>query len=139
MNLFQDIDTPSIIVDLNIVKENIHKYQNLNGPEKSFFRKNNLSFMITENDSNRLFYTRLLNKNEKLKIFKLLNAEKNIGVSLTDRMAMTQNSRVSGYYFSHPKSKYFTVGKIKDDQIKDYAKRKEMSINEVEKWLQSNI
>ena len=84
-------------------------------------------------------YTACPDHTEKLKIFKLLNAEKNIGVSLTESMAMTPNSSVSGYYFSHPKSKYFTVGKIKDDQIKDYAKRKEMSINEVEKWLQSNI
>ena len=46
---------------------------------------------------------------------------------------------VSGYYFAHPSSKYFTVGKIQDDQIKDYSKRKNMSINEVEKWLRSNI
>ena len=84
-------------------------------------------------------YTACPDHTEKLKIFKLLNAEKNIGVSLTESMAMTPNSSVSGYYFSHPKSKYFTVGKIQDDQIKDYARRKEMSINEVEKWLQSNI
>ena len=84
-------------------------------------------------------YTACPDHTEKLKIFKLLNAEKNIGVSLTESMAMTPNSSVSGYYFSHPKSKYFTVGKIQNDQIKDYAKRKEMSINEVEKWLQSNI
>ena len=54
-------------------------------------------------------------------------------------MAMTPNSSVSGYYFSHPKSKYFSVGKVQDDQISDYAKRKEMTINEVEKWLRSNI
>ncbi len=84
-------------------------------------------------------YTACPDHTEKLKIFKLLNAEKNISVSLTESMAMTPNSSVSGYYFSHPKSKYFTVGKIQDDQIKDYARRKEMSINEVEKWLQSNI
>ena len=84
-------------------------------------------------------YTACPDHTEKLKIFKLLNAEKKIGVSLTESMAMTPNSSVSGYYFSHPKSKYFTVGKIQDDQIKDYARRKEMSINEVEKWLQSNI
>ena len=76
---------------------------------------------------------------KKLKIFKLLEAEKRIGVSLTESMAMTPNSSVSGYYFSHPKSKYFSVGKVQDDQISDYAKRKEMTINEVEKWLRSNI
>ena len=60
-------------------------------------------------------------------------------VSLTESMAMMPNSSVSGYYFAHPSSKYFTVGKIQDDQIKDYSKRKNMSINEVEKWLRSNI
>ena len=84
-------------------------------------------------------YTACPDHTEKLKIFKLLNAEENIGVSLTESMAMLPNSSVSGYYFSHPSSKYFTVGKIQDDQINDYAKRKKMSNNEVEKWLRSNI
>ena len=84
-------------------------------------------------------YTACPDHTEKLKIFKLLNAEKNIGVSLTESMAMTPSSSVSGYYFSHPMSKYFTVGKVQDDQIADYAKRKNMSINEVERWLRSNI
>ena len=84
-------------------------------------------------------YTACPDHTEKIKIFKLLEAEKRIGVSLTESMAMTPNSSVSGYYFSHPKSKYFSVGKVQDDQISDYAKRKEMTINEVEKWLRSNI
>ena len=78
------------------------------------------------------------NYNFKLKIFKLLNAEK-IGVSLTESMAMYPNATVSGYYFSHPESKYFSVGKIKNDQIKDYAKRKNQSLKETNKWLSSNI
>ncbi len=84
-------------------------------------------------------YTACPDHTEKLKIFSLLEAEKNIGVSLTESMAMIPNSSVSGYYFAHPSSKYFTVGKIQDDQIEDYSKRKNMSINEVEKWLRSNI
>jgi 5-methyltetrahydrofolate--homocysteine methyltransferase len=84
-------------------------------------------------------YTACPDHTEKLKIFKLLNAEENIGVSLTESMAMLPNSSVSGYYFAHPSSKYFTVGKIQDDQISDYAQRKKMSNNEVEKWLRSNI
>ena len=84
-------------------------------------------------------YTACPDHTEKLKIFNLLEAEKNIGVSLTESMAMMPNSSVSGYYFAHPSSKYFTVGKIQDDQIKDYSKRKNMSIIEVEKWLRSNI
>ena len=84
-------------------------------------------------------YTACPDHTEKLKIFSLLQAEKNIGISLTESMAMMPNSSVSGYYFAHPSSKYFTVGKIQDDQIEDYSKRKNMSINEVEKWLRSNI
>ncbi|MBT5858814.1 MAG: methionine synthase, partial [Flavobacteriales bacterium] len=83
-------------------------------------------------------YTACPDHTEKLKIFKLLNAEQ-IGVSLTESMAMYPNATVSGYYLSHPESKYFSVGKIQDDQIADYAKRKNKSINEIEKWLRSNI
>ena len=83
-------------------------------------------------------YTACPDHTEKLKIFKLLNAEK-IGVSLTGNMAMYPNATVSGYYFSHPNSKYFSVGKIQDDQIEDYAKRKNNSTKEIEKWLRSNI
>ena len=69
----------------------------------------------------------------------MLDAEKNIGVSLTENMAMTPNATVSGYYFSHPEAKYFNVGKVQDDQVLDYAKRKKMSVKNVEKWLRSNI
>jgi 5-methyltetrahydrofolate--homocysteine methyltransferase len=54
-------------------------------------------------------------------------------------MAMYPNATVSGYYFAHPEAKYFSVGKVQDDQIKDYAKRKNQSIAETEKWLLSNI
>jgi len=84
-------------------------------------------------------YTACPDHTEKLKIFKILKAKKNIGASLTESMAMSPSSTVSGYYFSHPNSKYFPVGKIQDDQIEDYAKRKNMTINEVRKWLLSNI
>ena len=84
-------------------------------------------------------YTACPDHTEKLKIFKILDAKKNIGASLTESMAMSPSSTVSGYYFSHPNSKYFPVGKIQDDQIEDYAKRKKMTIKEVRKWLLSNI
>ena len=84
-------------------------------------------------------YTACPDHTEKLKIFELLNAEKSIGVSLTESMAMSPNASVSGYYFSHPEAKYFSVGKVQDDQIVDYAKRKNMSVERVEKWLRSNI
>ncbi|MAU35952.1 MAG: methionine synthase [Flavobacteriales bacterium] len=84
-------------------------------------------------------YTACPDHTEKLKIFELLNAKKNIGVSLTESMAMNPNATVSGYYFSHPDAKYFSVGKVQDDQILDYAKRKDMSKEKVLKWLRSNI
>ena len=76
---------------------------------------------------------------EKLKIFELLDAEKSIGVSLTESMAMSPNATVSGYYFAHSEAKYFSVGKVQDDQIADYAKRKNITTKEAEKWLRSNI
>ena len=84
-------------------------------------------------------YTACPDHTEKLKIFELLDAEKSIGVSLTESMAMSPASTVSGYYFAHPEAKYFSVGKVQDDQIEDYARRKNMSIENVEKWLRSNI
>jgi 5-methyltetrahydrofolate--homocysteine methyltransferase len=71
---------------------------------------------------------------EKKKIFELLEAEK-LGIKLTESFAMYPASSVSGYYFSHPQSRYFGLGKIDKDQVEDYAKRKGMSIAEAEKWL----
>ena len=72
---------------------------------------------------------------EKAKLFKLLDAEKNCGVKLTENFAMWPASSVSGFYFAHPESQYFAVGKINKDQIEDYAKRKGMPIKETERWL----
>jgi 5-methyltetrahydrofolate--homocysteine methyltransferase len=71
---------------------------------------------------------------EKLTLFSLLNAE-GIGVSLTESLAMMPAASVCGWYFAHPQSQYFTIGKINKDQVKDYAQRKHMSIEECEKWL----
>lgn len=71
---------------------------------------------------------------EKRTLFDLLQAEK-IGIELTESFAMYPASSVSGWYFANPESKYFTIGKISKDQIVDYAARKEMSIEDVEKWL----
>jgi len=73
---------------------------------------------------------------EKLLIFDCLNVETNIGIKLTESLAMYPAASVCGLYFSHPESKYFNVGKINKDQVTDYHHRKEMDINEVEKWLQ---
>jgi 5-methyltetrahydrofolate--homocysteine methyltransferase len=84
-------------------------------------------------------YTACPDHTEKLKIFELLDAENSIGVSLTESMAMKPNATVSGYYFAHSEAKYFSVGKVQDDQIVDYAKRKNMSVEQIEKWLRSNI
>ncbi|MES2528797.1 MAG: methionine synthase [Bdellovibrionota bacterium] len=76
---------------------------------------------------------------EKKKLFSLLDIEKNIGVSLTHSMAMIPPSSVSGWYFAHPESRYFNVGKIGRDQLEDYARRKDISVTEMEKWLSANL
>ncbi|TGN08735.1 methionine synthase [Leptospira bandrabouensis] len=72
---------------------------------------------------------------EKRKIWKLLDVEKNAGIQLTESCAMWPASSVSGYYFSHPDSRYFAIGKINEDQVVNYAKDKNMEISEVERWL----
>jgi 5-methyltetrahydrofolate--homocysteine methyltransferase len=76
---------------------------------------------------------------EKLKLWELLDAETNTGVKLTESMAMWPAAAVSGWYFSHPDSAYFGVGKINRDQVEDYAKRKGMSVAEVERWLGQSL
>lgn len=75
---------------------------------------------------------------EKATLFQLLEAEK-IGVSLTEHFAMVPAASVSGYYFAHPQSRYFGIGKILKDQVEDYAQRKQMRVEEVEYWLKPNL
>ncbi|WP_347332828.1 methionine synthase [Marinimicrobium locisalis] len=72
---------------------------------------------------------------EKATLFRVLEAEKNTGLELTDSFAMYPTAAVSGWYFAHPKSKYFNVGKIQKDQVESLAKRKDMSLVEMERWL----
>jgi len=72
---------------------------------------------------------------EKRTIWELMQVEENIGMQLTESCAMYPAASVSGYYFAHPKAKYFGLGQIGKDQVEDYAKRKGMSLEEVEKWL----
>jgi len=76
---------------------------------------------------------------EKAELWRLLDAEKNIGVELTENYAIYPPSSVAGLYFSHPDSKYFHVGQINRDQVEDYAKRKGISVEEAEKWLRPNL
>ena len=76
---------------------------------------------------------------EKPTIWKLLNVAEEIGVTLTESMAMWPASSVSGYYFGNPKSRYFGLGKIKEDQVVDYAKRRSVSTEYAMKWLNPNI
>src|SRR5690606_20876055 len=75
---------------------------------------------------------------EKNTIFDLLKAD-SIGMSLTDSLAMYPASSVSGYYFAHPDSKYFGLGKITKDQVEDFAQRKNIPFAEAERWLRSNL
>jgi 5-methyltetrahydrofolate--homocysteine methyltransferase len=76
---------------------------------------------------------------EKKTLFDLLNVELNTGITLTDSFAMYPTSSVSGFYFAHPESKYFGLGKIGEDQVEDYAKRKGVSKAQAEKWLSPNL
>ncbi|MEQ1676038.1 MAG: vitamin B12 dependent-methionine synthase activation domain-containing protein, partial [Chitinophagaceae bacterium] len=72
---------------------------------------------------------------EKLKLFDLLNVTENIGIELTESLAMNPPASVCGWYIAHPQSHYFGLGKINKDQLEDYANRKGMSLEEMERWL----
>jgi 5-methyltetrahydrofolate--homocysteine methyltransferase len=72
---------------------------------------------------------------EKATLFKLLDAEHKIGVKLTESFAMWPGSSVSGFYYAHPESRYFGVGKIERDQVEDYARRKNWTVDQAERWL----
>ncbi|OCX51171.1 methionine synthase [Mucilaginibacter sp. PPCGB 2223] len=76
---------------------------------------------------------------EKTTLFKLLKAEENAQMHLTESLAMMPAASVSGFYFAHPQSRYFGLGKISKDQVEDYAKRKGMPLEEVERWLSPNL
>ena len=76
---------------------------------------------------------------EKETIWKLLDVEKAIGVKLTESLAMWPASSVSGYYFANEKSKYFGLGNINEDQLKDYAERKNIDLEKARKWLSPNL
>ena len=76
---------------------------------------------------------------EKTTLFRLLGAAEELGMELTESCAMLPAASVSGYYFAHPDSRYFNVGKLKQDQVRDYAERRGMSTGEAEIWLQPNL
>src|SRR5690606_24358045 len=76
---------------------------------------------------------------EKRVLFDLLEVENNIGLELTDSFAMYPTAAVSGFYFAHPESKYFGLGKIGEDQVESYAARKGVSKEQAEKWLSPNL
>lgn len=76
---------------------------------------------------------------EKIKLFELLDVENAIGISLTSHLAMSPAASICGWYFAHPESHYFGVGKIDHDQLADYSKRKGDDVNELKKWLHHNM
>ena len=76
---------------------------------------------------------------EKATLFRLLDASANTGISLTESYAMLPTAAVSGWYFSHPKSQYFVVGRLSREQVEDYARRKGWSVAEAERWLAPNL
>jgi 5-methyltetrahydrofolate--homocysteine methyltransferase len=84
-------------------------------------------------------YPALPDHTEKRPLFDLLCAEKTTGITLTENFAMYPAASVSGFYFSHPESKYFAVGKIGRDQVEDYSRRKGLDLRIVERWLAPNL
>jgi 5-methyltetrahydrofolate--homocysteine methyltransferase len=76
---------------------------------------------------------------EKGILFRLLDAEANAGVKLTESYAMYPAAAVSGYYFAHPRSQYFVVGRLSKEQVEDYAKRKGWTLEQAERWLAPNL
>jgi 5-methyltetrahydrofolate--homocysteine methyltransferase len=76
---------------------------------------------------------------EKASLFKLLDVETRAGITLTESYAMWPTAAVSGWYFSHPQSKYFALGKIDKDQVEDYARRKGISVEQAERWLAPSL
>jgi 5-methyltetrahydrofolate--homocysteine methyltransferase len=84
-------------------------------------------------------YPALPDHTEKRMLFDLLCAEKTAGITLTENFAMYPAASVSGFYFSHPESKYFAVGKIGRDQVEDYSRRKGEDLRIVERWLAPNL
>jgi 5-methyltetrahydrofolate--homocysteine methyltransferase len=76
---------------------------------------------------------------EKAQLWRLLDVERCTGIRLTESFAMYPTAAVSGWYFAHPEARYFSVGKIGRDQTEDYARRKGMTLEEVERWLSPNL
>ena len=76
---------------------------------------------------------------EKKTLWKLLDIEETIGVKLTESLAMWPASSVSGYYFAHPQTQYFGLGKIKEDQLISYSKRRGIDLEKARKWLSPNL
>jgi len=76
---------------------------------------------------------------EKGPLWQLLDVKANTGIEITESFAMWPGSSVSGLYFAHPESRYFSLGKIDRDQVEDYSARKGMSVAEVERWLGQNL
>ena len=76
---------------------------------------------------------------EKATLFRLLDAPGHAGMSLTESFAMLPAAAVSGYYFSHPRSQYFVVGRVSKEQVEDYARRKGVSLAQAERWLAANL
>ena len=76
---------------------------------------------------------------EKGELFRTLNATEAIGLHLTENYAMVPTAAVSGYYFAHPEARYYGMGRIDRDQVADYAARKGMSVDTVERWLASQL
>ena len=121
--------------------EFLHKQARI---EWGFGRKENLSYAELIREAYRGIrpaagYPACPDHTEKGILWRLLDVEKNTGMLLTESFAMWPGSSVSGLYFAHPQSRYFTVGKIDRDQVLDYHQRTGMTVAEVERWLSPNL
>ena len=95
--------------------------------------------MTVTNGGNTVQVGGVVQLTEKDTIWKLLDVENQIGLTLTESRAMNPGCSVSGLYFSHPESKYFNVGKLGKDQVQDYATRKGWDLKKAIKWLSPNL
>ena len=76
---------------------------------------------------------------QKTQLFDMLSAERHVGMALTEQLAMTPAASVSGWYFAHPEARYFGVGKITEEQLAEYAGRREIEVDVARRWLRPNL
>jgi len=116
-----------------------HKVRQMWGNENEHFDIHNLIKEKYKGIRPAPGYPSCPDHSEKILIWEALNIKDNLGIELTENCAINPPSSISGFYFSHPEAKYFTLGKIAEDQVNDYAQRKSMDKKDVERWVRPNL